>query len=164
MKFETLYNGDKIPVLGQGTWSLGGGMTANASQDAESLQVLRSAIELYAAQHGDVAPGYESDNRSSTPQAEHFRLQTTVQERYMRKVPVNPFNNLNTILMIGNAETFPSARSFSIRLRSVVTASPPPGRCRLRESERRVLGSGSSRNASGHRSSPPAPSRRHRRS
>jgi len=85
------------------------GTTARESAARDNLHLLRSAIELYAAQHGDVAPGYENDNRSSTPQAEHFRLQVTVQERYMRKVPVNPFNNLNTILMIGNAETFPSA-------------------------------------------------------
>jgi general secretion pathway protein G len=82
--------------------------TAKESAARDNLHLLRSAIELYAAQHGDVAPGYENDNRSSTPLEQYFRQQTTVQEHYMRKVPVNPFNGLNTILMIGNGATFPA--------------------------------------------------------
>lgn len=31
MKNATLYNGNTIPVLGQGTWGLGGGMTPDHS-------------------------------------------------------------------------------------------------------------------------------------
>lgn len=82
--------------------------TAKKSAARDNLHLLRSAIELYAARHGDVAPGYENDNLGSIPQERHFRVQITVKEAYMRKVPVNPFNNLNTILMIGNAAAFPS--------------------------------------------------------
>ena len=46
MKYATLYNGNTIPVLGQGTWGLGGGMTPDHSQDENTLRVIRAAIEL----------------------------------------------------------------------------------------------------------------------
>jgi len=57
MKFEQLYNGDKIPVLGQGTWGLGGGLTRDLSQDEMALKVIRSAIEL-GYTHIDTAEMY----------------------------------------------------------------------------------------------------------
>lgn len=57
MKYEKLYNGDKIAVLGQGTWGLGGGLTADDSQDETALQVIRSAIEL-GYTHIDTAEMY----------------------------------------------------------------------------------------------------------
>ena len=53
----------------------------------DSLRILRSAIELYIAQHSGIPPGYKDDD----PQ----------------KVPKNPFNNLRNIRMIGNNEAFP---------------------------------------------------------
>lgn len=46
MKYETLYNGEKIPRLGLGTWKMGGGMTPEPSQDQEVIRVLRAAIEM----------------------------------------------------------------------------------------------------------------------
>ena len=82
--------------------------TAKVAAARDNLRMLRSAIELYAARHQDVAPGYQDDDPGVAPTAECFCDQTIVQERYMRKMPGNPFNNLDTILMVGNSETFPA--------------------------------------------------------
>ena len=76
-----------------------------AAQD--NLRMLRCTIKLYTARHAGVAPGYESDNPNGAISSEYFINQTTVLERYMRKMPVNPFNNLNTIQMLTNGASFP---------------------------------------------------------
>jgi diketogulonate reductase-like aldo/keto reductase len=57
MKYEKLYNGEKIPVLGQGTWGLGGGMVSDYSRDESSRQVIRTAIQL-GYSHIDTAEMY----------------------------------------------------------------------------------------------------------
>lgn len=57
MIYRTLYNGDRIPVLGQGTWGLGGGMHADYSRDELARQVIRTAIEL-GYTHIDTAEMY----------------------------------------------------------------------------------------------------------
>lgn len=57
MKYEVLYNGDQIPVIGQGTWGLGGGMSPDYSQDEKALNAIRSAIEL-GYTHIDTAQMY----------------------------------------------------------------------------------------------------------
>lgn len=72
----------------------------------DNLRILRSVIELYAARHGGVPPGYTNDNPDSVPSDEIF-LQQTVQGQYLRKMPENPFNRLNTIKIIGNSERLP---------------------------------------------------------
>jgi general secretion pathway protein G len=81
---------------------------AKISAAKDNLRVLRSTIELYAAQHRGAAPGYPNDDAGTTPQEEDFRVQTTVRERYMRSMPQNPFNNLTTIQMVANNEAFPA--------------------------------------------------------
>jgi prepilin-type N-terminal cleavage/methylation domain-containing protein len=82
---------------------------AKISAAKDNLRVIRSTIELYAAQHKGVAPGYDGDDAAAgMPQEEYFRVQTTVRERYMRTMPENPFNNLSTIRMIADSEPFPS--------------------------------------------------------
>ena len=58
MKYETL-NGTKIPKIGFGTWSIGGGMSPDHSKDARSLAALRSALEL-GYRHFDTAEMYAS--------------------------------------------------------------------------------------------------------
>ena len=58
MKYETL-NGTKIPKIGFGTWSIGGGMSPDRSKDARSLAALRSALEL-GYRHFDTAEMYAS--------------------------------------------------------------------------------------------------------
>lgn len=57
MIYETLYNGDKIPVLGQGTWGLGGGMVPDYSRDEAAREIIRIAIEL-GYTHIDTAEMY----------------------------------------------------------------------------------------------------------
>jgi tetratricopeptide (TPR) repeat protein/type II secretory pathway pseudopilin PulG/MFS family permease len=82
---------------------------ATGAKVATARDNLRSAIELYAAQHKGAAPGYENDNTSTVPREDCFRQQTIITERYMRKMPENPFNNLSTMQIVANNEVFPSA-------------------------------------------------------
>jgi diketogulonate reductase-like aldo/keto reductase len=56
MKHETLHN-IQVPKIGFGTWKIGGGMSADRSQDARSLTALRSALEL-GYTHFDTAEMY----------------------------------------------------------------------------------------------------------
>jgi diketogulonate reductase-like aldo/keto reductase len=58
MKYETLHN-TTIQKIGFGTWSIGGGMSADHSQNARSLKALRSALEL-GYTHFDTAEMYAS--------------------------------------------------------------------------------------------------------
>ena len=57
MEYAKLYYGDLIPVIGQGTWGIGGGMSADPSNDNRSLQAIRDAIEL-GYTHIDTAEMY----------------------------------------------------------------------------------------------------------
>lgn len=75
----------------------------------DSLRILRSAIELYTAQHGGVPPGYENDDPDTTPTSSNFYDQLLVDGKYLSKMPKNPFNNQKNIMMIGNIETFPAS-------------------------------------------------------
>lgn len=56
MKYETIQN-EKIQKIGFGTWKIGGGMSANPSQDARSLRALQVALEL-GYTHFDTAEMY----------------------------------------------------------------------------------------------------------
>jgi len=73
----------------------------------DSLRILRSAIELYTAQHGGIPPGYENDDPQTVPTSADFYDQLVVNRIYLAKIPKNPFNNLQNIRMIGNNEAFP---------------------------------------------------------
>lgn len=57
MHYEKLFSGEKIPVIGFGTYTLGGGMSANHSQDRVHIQIIRKAIEL-GYRHIDTAQMY----------------------------------------------------------------------------------------------------------
>jgi diketogulonate reductase-like aldo/keto reductase len=57
MSYETLPNGLRVPKMGFGTWKIGGGHSADPSQDDWSLAALRSALEL-GYTHFDTAEGY----------------------------------------------------------------------------------------------------------
>jgi len=73
----------------------------------DSLRILRSAIELYTARHSGVPPGYEGDDPATAPSSSNFYEQL-VEGHYLFKMPENPFNNLDTMEIIGNSEAFPS--------------------------------------------------------
>jgi len=57
MSYETLPNGLRVPKMGFGTWKIGGGSTADPSQDDWSLAALRSALDL-GYTHFDTAEVY----------------------------------------------------------------------------------------------------------
>lgn len=74
----------------------------------DNLRVLRDAIEFYAVRHGDTAPGYPGHDRTAVPTADSLRLQLVVEAHCLQKIPANPLNNLDTVLMIKNEGAFPS--------------------------------------------------------
>jgi len=73
----------------------------------DSLRILRSAIELYTAQHGGIPPGYEDDDPQTVPSSSNFHDQLVVNRIYLTDIPRNPFNNLQDITVLGNNEAFP---------------------------------------------------------
>ena len=74
----------------------------------DNLRVLRSAIELYAANNAGTPPGYKDNDRSNAPTGDDFLDQTTITERYMQSMPENPFNDRRSMLVIPDEEAFPS--------------------------------------------------------
>jgi diketogulonate reductase-like aldo/keto reductase len=89
MKYVRLYNGEAIPVLGLGTWDIGGGMSPNRSQDAQAKQALHDAIEFgythidtaesYGGGHteelvGEVLAGYNRESFFITTKVSHSHL------------------------------------------------------------------------------------------
>jgi len=75
----------------------------------DNLRILRGAINLYAARHGGVAPGYTDGTPGGDLDPDCFVEQTVVEDECLRRMPANPFNNLETILMIGNGDALPAA-------------------------------------------------------
>jgi len=57
MQYKPLLDGSQIPVLGLGTWQIGGGMTADYTRDAELVERLRRIIRL-GYTHLDTAEMY----------------------------------------------------------------------------------------------------------
>jgi len=82
-------------------------MEAKEAAAREDVQLLRGAIELYAARHAGVPPGYPDNDPTSVPTAQLFQEQTTSQDRCLLQIPPNPFNNLDRVQIVGNDEDFP---------------------------------------------------------
>jgi diketogulonate reductase-like aldo/keto reductase len=57
MKYETLFNKERIQKIGFGTWRIGGGSFPDRSQDERALAALRSALKL-GYTHFDTAEMY----------------------------------------------------------------------------------------------------------
>jgi len=57
MRYETLFDGRKIPVIGLGTWNIGGGMTPDYSSDGENVEAIQNAIRM-GYTHIDTAQMY----------------------------------------------------------------------------------------------------------
>jgi len=57
MEFKSLTPDTKIPVLGLGTWGIGGAVTADTTYDKESIHAIKTAIEL-GITHIDTAEMY----------------------------------------------------------------------------------------------------------
>jgi len=74
----------------------------------ENLQIIRNAIERYAAKNGGIAPGYPSNNPAAPVYEGAFYVKM-LNYNYLTNKPENPFNNLTTIKMIKNNESLPIA-------------------------------------------------------
>lgn len=46
MEFKNMADGTRIPVLGFGTWGIGGELSVDKSQDREAVEAIRTAIKL----------------------------------------------------------------------------------------------------------------------
>jgi diketogulonate reductase-like aldo/keto reductase len=57
MKYAALYDGKRIPLLGQGTWGFGGTLSADTTRDKEAVEAIRTAIDL-GYTHLDTAEMY----------------------------------------------------------------------------------------------------------
>jgi type IV pilus assembly protein PilA len=85
--------------------------TTQAKESAAkyNLRLLRNAIEYYAVRHESVPPGYAMDDDSGAASAVVFRQQVVAQDGgALRKMPQNPFNNLDTMLVIQNNQELPA--------------------------------------------------------
>ena len=73
-----------------------------------NLKILREAIERYAAEHSDVAPGYRDNDPTRTPKVLVFGNQLTALEYYLSELPENPFNDILSLNMIDNGTPMPT--------------------------------------------------------
>lgn len=57
MKYATLHDGGRMPLLGLGTWRVGGGMSPDTSRDRAWVATIREALQL-GYEHIDTAEMY----------------------------------------------------------------------------------------------------------
>jgi prepilin-type N-terminal cleavage/methylation domain-containing protein len=91
---------------------------------AMNIALLRRFIPVYQSQHFELSPGYPDGDQSAAPTEAAFVAQATMASTkegetalrgtpgypcgpYLSKIPANPFNQLETILMLGDSEAFP---------------------------------------------------------
>ena len=102
---------------------------AKESAAKDNLRILRNAIEIYAAQHNGVPPGYQNGDTSANPSQWVFILQLTKASNvsgaiadpgtagydygpYISKPPANPFNGMKTLKMLEAGEDFTAGGSY----------------------------------------------------
>jgi prepilin-type N-terminal cleavage/methylation domain-containing protein len=73
----------------------------------DNIRILRTAIEMYAAKHNGIPPGYAGDNPAGIPSGIIFQIQLTPE--YIRAMPENTINGLSTIDTVQNGTPFPAA-------------------------------------------------------
>jgi len=94
MEYKQLCTGGKIPVLGLGTWTIGGGMSPNHTKDQYYLEIIRHAValgythidtaEMYGGGHTEELVGNALDN---IPRDKLF-ITTKVWHTHLRKEKV----------------------------------------------------------------------------
>jgi diketogulonate reductase-like aldo/keto reductase len=87
--YATLYNGERIPRIGLGTWRVGGEASPDHTRDAEMVNLIRSAVdmgyrlidtaEMYAGGHtesliGQAIRGFNRDELFITTKVWHTQL------------------------------------------------------------------------------------------
>jgi general secretion pathway protein G len=107
-----------LPALSKGA------TMAKESAMATDLALLRRFILVYESQHLEVSPGYPNGDTSATPTDKAFREQAMLSSNangqtqpvgtfgykygpYLSKIPVNPFNHMDTVRMLAKGELFP---------------------------------------------------------
>ena len=85
--------------------TLQGHMTeAKESAAKDNLRILRQQIEIYAAQHNGVPPGYWGPGLIN---ARVFEREM-IDGGYIPKIPENPFNEMHSMQMIADGDDFPA--------------------------------------------------------
>ncbi|KPJ66320.1 MAG: hypothetical protein AMJ43_08475 [Coxiella sp. DG_40] len=79
----------------------------------DNLRILRNVIELYAAQHDGVPPGYSNNEPPNVGTHLILFRQLITNGNYLPELPTNPFNNCNATKLIGDDAEFPT-EPFSI--------------------------------------------------
>lgn len=79
---------------------------AKESAAKDNLRILRNAIELYAAQHNGIPPGYPANLPQAPPAPAAYVL--ALRQQYLKTLPKNSFNDKATVLMIANDVPFPA--------------------------------------------------------
>jgi general secretion pathway protein G len=91
----------------------------------DDLRFLRVQVGVFAAQHSDVPPGYPGGDRTSTPTQADFIDQMLLYTDancatstagssvykfgpYLTRIPSNPLNGLNTVMVIANGTPLPA--------------------------------------------------------
>ena len=92
-----------LPILQSNTTE------AKGAAAKDSLRILRTVIEIYAAQHNGVPPGYTNDNPKITNLSSTvFYVQIVFKGKYLSKLPKNPINGDIRVSLLGNSGTFPA--------------------------------------------------------
>lgn len=109
-----------VPAIGSGA------ISAQETTLATNLKLLRRFILVYTSQHLEVAPGYPNGLITATPTDTAFRDQATLSSTaggqtaaigtagynfgpYLSKIPVNPFNKLDTVQMLASGQDLPAS-------------------------------------------------------
>lgn len=108
-----------IPAVGNSATS------ARETTLSMDLSLLRRFIPVYTSQHGEVPPGYPGGDLSAMPTEDAFVAQATLSSDsggqtaargtpgfrlgpYLSNIPVNPFNKLDTVEVLGDDADFPA--------------------------------------------------------
>jgi general secretion pathway protein G len=109
-----------LPAIGKSTTG------ARETTLAMNVNLLRRFIPIYTSQHKEVAPGYPNGDTAATPTEQAFFDQAMLSSNakgetaargtagypygpYLSKIPANPFNNKDTVQLLGVSEAFPAA-------------------------------------------------------
>ncbi len=103
---------------------------SNASQMAsentlkEDLRYMRTQIQVYRFQHNEIMPGYNGDGYDAATFASQMTMSTNINGEtaapgtsgypygpYLRRVPVNPLNNLNSVQIVNGLGQLPAPDS-----------------------------------------------------
>ena len=75
----------------------------------DSLRILRTTIEAYAAKNNGVPPGYPDNDPTQPPNFAAVVGGLCGDPKYLKEIPENPFNDDPIAIIIANADSFPAA-------------------------------------------------------